>query len=162
MTRCACLRKSRPLLGGLLHIHESLDAAERGRIASALRPGREPRRILESSLLPSPLVEVRNSTLHGRGVFAKRYIRKGFDVFMCTGVLMSTDASQTNVCRRMTWTMDRGPVACCMCSFTHPSRFLNHSDTPNCRMVWLCGGRLPVLKVSRGIRAGEELTLAYL
>ena len=38
--------------------------------------------------------------------------------------------------------------------------FLNHSDEPNCRLVWLNSGTV-VLSSLRRIEAGEELTIYY-
>lgn len=107
-----------------------------------------------------PLVEFRNSTIHGRGGFARTDICAGTKVIEYVGELISAGESlrrcelNNHFIFALTDEMHLdGNVP------ENPARFLNHSCAPNCEAL-LEGGRIWIT-ASREIRAGEELTFNY-
>jgi SET domain-containing protein len=113
---------------------------------------------------PKRLYSVRNSPIHGRGVFALRRIRKGTRVIEYRGERISNEEAD----RRHEET-DLGP-------FTllfevdestiidagvggNSARYINHSCSPNCEAVNE-DGRI-FIEALRDIRPGEELSYDY-
>lgn len=95
------------------------------------------------------LVEVKKSSIHGKGVFARRDIGTGAKIGDFEGVPTNRNGRYVlwlNVDDE-TWTGIRGT-----CSL----RFLNHSSNPNSEFT--SAGELFAL---REITSGEELTIHY-
>ncbi len=107
---------------------------------------------------------VRNSKIHGKGVFAKRPIRKGTKVIEYTGKIVSLEEADeigSNAVDGHTHTMlftvddDRvidGNVG-------GPARFINHSCDPNCEAVQYEDKIF--IESLRSIKQSEELTYDY-
>ena len=85
-----------------------------------------------------PFLTIRDSVIHGQGVFAIRDIPIDFNL----GVTHIYDDRFFN-------NYSRTPLG----------GFVNHSETPNCEL-YECGDYLK-MKTSKLIEAGEELTLTY-
>ena len=108
----------------------------------------------------SPKTEVRESGTHGRGLFARRAIRKGEIVSVRGGHIMTSAALRG---RRLPPGYWGYPIADGFVLAPLTKRetesvmmFLNHSCAPN------VGIRGQILFVAmRNIRAGEELTIDY-
>jgi uncharacterized protein len=108
----------------------------------------------------SPLYEVRNSAIHGNGVFALVPIAEGTRILEYVGERISKAESLR---RReennffvftVTDTVDiDGAVP------YNPARFVNHGCTPNCE-AHMEDGRIWIVAI-RDIEAGEELTFNY-
>lgn len=122
---------------------------------SASRKGRE------------PLYVVRNSPIHGRGVFAARYIRKGTRILEYTGQHIDNDEADrryddTKMKRHHTFlftldprtVIDGGPD-----SGGGDASFINHCCDPNCEAV--ITGRKIFIHALRGIHPGTELAYDY-
>lgn len=111
-----------------------------------------------------PYHSVRNSKIHGKGVFAKRPIRKGAKVIEYTGKIVTqkeADEIGTNTVGGHTHTMlftvddDRvidGNVG-------GDARFINHSCDPNCEAVQYDDQIF--IESLRAIPQGQELTYDY-
>jgi uncharacterized protein len=88
---------------------------------------------------------VRNSPIHGRGVFALRKIPKGTRIVEYKGQLITDKEADR-------WVIDatrRGNSA----------RWINHSCAPNCEIEE--EDRRVFIEARREIRSGEELTYDY-
>jgi SET domain-containing protein len=112
-----------------------------------------------------PLLVVRDSGIHGRGVFAARPIRRGRRVVEYTGERISHQkADRRYDDERMDWhhtflfTVDRRTVVDASRG-GNEARFINHSCEPNCE-AWNIGGRIWIVAL-REIAPGEELTYDY-
>jgi len=110
-----------------------------------------------------PLIEVRTSPIHGRGVVALRRIRKGTRVIEYKGERVThdeADARYEDVDESYTtlftiddtWVIDAERNG-------NEARFINHSCEPNCEAV-LEEGRVFIYAM-RTIREGEELVYDY-
>jgi SET domain-containing protein len=109
-------------------------------------------------------IEVRGSTIHGRGVFARLPIRSGTTVVEYKGERLDPDEAaeryDDSVAGSITllFTVDdrrvidggRGG---------NEARFINHSCEPNCES-YVHRGRV-FIRAVRNIKAGEELTYSY-
>ncbi len=111
------------------------------------------------------LIEVRISHIQGRGVFAKKTIRKGTRIIEYIGERIGPDEEakrydEDNMDRHHTFlfavddktTIDGG-------RFGNDSRFINHSCEPNCESVD-DQGRI-YIEAIRTIPEGAELTYDY-
>ena len=112
-----------------------------------------------------PPVEVRESDIQGRGVYASRAIRKGTWIIEYTGERISHAEADMryddeNMERHHTFlfTIDEH---ICIDAFIggNEARFVNHSCDPNCETV-LAEGEIHIVAM-RDIAAGEELTYDY-
>jgi hypothetical protein len=113
----------------------------------------------------NPLFEVRNSRVHGYGVFARRRIRKGARVIEYLGDRVSHDVADTRY-------EDKDPRDGHTFLFTvdaktvidagvdgNDARFINHGCDPNCEAVDI--GKRIFIEAVRTIQPGEELAYDY-
>ena len=105
-------------------------------------------------------VEVRESGIHGRGVFARRVIPEGTPIFEYVGERISKSESlrRCEANNAYIFHLDDeydldGNVE------WNPARLVNHSCAPNCEAAWEEGHIL--IRALRVVRAGEELTFNY-
>ncbi len=113
---------------------------------------------------------VRRSSIHSRGVFARRYIPKGTEILEYTGEKISKAESERRAQARMARHRKSGVAAVYIFALNskqdldgsspkNTARLLNHSCDPNCEAlqdrgrIWLCA--------MRDIKEGEELTFNY-
>jgi len=113
------------------------------------------------------LYVVRRSHIHGRGVFAARYIRKGTRIIEYTGERISNKEADrryddTTMKRHHTFlftlnakTVVDGAIA----TGGSDASFINHSCDPNCEAV-IRDGRI-FIHALRGIEPGTELAYDY-
>ena len=114
-----------------------------------------------------PLYVVRNSGIHGRGVFAVRQIRKGTRILEYTGERISNDEADrryddTRMQRHHTFlfTLDSKTVIDGAISVGGgDASYINHSCEPNCEAV--ITGKKIFIHALRGIEPGTELTYDY-
>jgi uncharacterized protein len=113
-----------------------------------------------------PRTQVRRSSVHGRGVFATRYIAAGEVVIEYTGEVITWaealrrhphDPSQPN--HTFYFHIDDGRVIDGGVK-GNSARWINHSCNPNCEADETDGGRVFV-KALRDILPGEELNYDY-
>ena len=112
-----------------------------------------------------PMFQVRNSKIHGRGVFALRRIRKGTTIIEYLGDVITNDEADTRY-------EDKDPRDNHTFLFTvdskhvidagrngNEARFINHGCDPNCQST---GVRKQIwIEAIRTIRPGEELNYDY-
>ena len=114
-----------------------------------------------------PLYVVRNSGIHGRGVFAVRQIRKGTRILEYTGERISNDEADrryddTRMQRHHTFlfTLDSRTVIDGAISVGGgDASYINHSCEPNCEAV--ITGKKIFIHALRGIEPGTELAYDY-
>ncbi len=114
-----------------------------------------------------PLYIVRGSHIHGRGVFALRYIRKGTRILEYTGERIDNDEADrryddTKMGRHHTFlfTLDKNTVIDGAANTGGgDASFINHSCDPNCEAV--ITGKNIFIHALRGIEPGEELAYDY-
>ena len=114
-----------------------------------------------------PLYVVRNSEIHGRGVFAGRYIRKGTRIVEYTGERISNEESDqryddTKMKRHHTFlfTLDSKTVIDgSIETGGGDASYINHSCEPNCEAV--ITGRRIFIHALHGIHPGTELAYDY-
>jgi SET domain-containing protein len=115
--------------------------------------------------LKKPLFEVRNSRVHGHGVFALRRIRKGSSIVEYLGDRVSHDEANSRY-------EDKDPRDGHTFLFTvdaktvidagidgNEARFINHGCAPNCQAVDI--GKRIFIEALRTIQPGEELAYDY-
>ena len=109
---------------------------------------------------------VRNSPIHGRGVFATRTIRKGADVIEYRGRRISMeeadnlpDSDPDNPFHTFLFELNDGRVIDAGVR-GNAARWINHSCQPNCEPYEDDSGRV-FIAAKRTIRAGEELAYDY-
>lgn len=114
---------------------------------------------------PAPLYKVRQSRIHGRGVFAARKIRKGTRVIEYLGERVShaeADRRYEDKARddnhTFLFVVDRRTVIDAGVD-GNEARWINHSCDPNCESQ-ITRGRVWIVSL-RKIKAGEELTYDY-
>ena len=115
--------------------------------------------------LAEPLLEVRDSRLHGQGVFAAQRIAKGSRVIEYLGERVShaeadrryehKDAADNHT---FLFIVDSRTVIDAGVD-GNEARFINHACEPNCESV-IEGGRV-FIDAIRSIEPGEELTYDY-
>ena len=113
-----------------------------------------------------PLYIVRNSTIHGRGVFAGRMIRKGTCIVEYRGERISVkeaerrpDSDPDNPHHTFLFELNDGRVIDAAVR-GNAARWINHSCTPNCEPFEDEDDRV-FIEALRTIRKGEELTYDY-
>jgi uncharacterized protein len=132
------------------------------------KPARKARRPLpakRASFASSPLVEARNSTIHGRGVYALAPIKKGTRVMEYLGERISHDEADRRYENKGD---DDGHTFLFIASNRtvidagvngNDARFINHSCHPNCETV-IENSRV-FIDAIRNIKPGEELGYDY-
>jgi SET domain-containing protein len=112
-----------------------------------------------------PLIEVRDSPLHGRGVFALRSIPKGTRVIEYLGERVSHreadrryDDKRANDNHTFLFIVDSRTVIDAGVD-GNEARFVNHACEPNCESV--IEERRVFIEALRTIKPGEELTYDY-
>jgi uncharacterized protein len=114
-----------------------------------------------------PLYVVRHSPIHGRGVFAARYIRKGTRIVEYTGERISNREADrryddTHMKRHHTFlfTLDKKTVIDgAIATGGGDASFINHSCDPNCEAI--ITGKKIFIHALRGIYPGTELAYDY-
>jgi SET domain-containing protein len=114
----------------------------------------------------TPIYVVRNSTIHGRGVFAGRAIRKGTCIVEYRGERISAreaerrpDSDPTNPYHTFLFELNDGRVIDASVR-GNAARWINHSCDPNCEPFEDDDGRV-FIEARRSIRKGEELSYDY-
>jgi hypothetical protein len=114
----------------------------------------------------TPAYIVRNSIIHGRGVFARRTIRKGSVVIEYRGDRTTWDialerppSDPDNPTHTFFFEISDGTVIDANVR-GNAARWINHSCDPNCETFEDEDGRV-YIEALRTIRAGEELTYDY-
>lgn len=109
---------------------------------------------------------VRNSAIHGRGVFAARKIKKGTQVIEYRGQRISWDEAlkrpetdADNPFHTFFFSLDDGRVIDAGVR-GNVARWINHSCAPNCETMEEDDGRVYIY-AKRKITEGEELTYDY-
>jgi hypothetical protein len=112
-----------------------------------------------------PPVEVRNSKVHGKGVFAARQIKKGERIIEYVGERVSHDEADRryeekdeNDSHTFLFIVDSKTVIDAG-SDGNDARYFNHSCDPNCESV--VEKRRVFIEALRSIAAGEEMTYDY-
>jgi hypothetical protein len=112
-----------------------------------------------------PLFEVRNSRVHGYGVFALRRIRKGARVVEYLGDRVSHDVADTRYEDKdardghtFLFTVDAKTVIDAGVG-GNDARYINHGCDPNCEAVDI--GKRIFIEALRTIQPGEELAYNY-
>lgn len=112
-----------------------------------------------------PLFVVKESGIHGRGVFAAKDIRKGKPVIEYKGEHISQDVANERFEEKdgehhhtVLFTIDDDTVIDAS-SKGNEARFINHSCDPNCEAIQY--GRRIFIESVRDIKKGEELTYDY-
>lgn len=111
-----------------------------------------------------PYYSVRTSKIHGRGVFAKRPIRKGTRVLEYTGPIVSTkEADKIGIqtenghSHTMLFEIDKDRVI--NGNEGGDARYVNHGCDPNCETVQ--DNERIFIEALRSIKKGEELCYDY-
>lgn len=93
-------------------------------------------------------VEVRNSPIHGRGVFARRRFHKGAYIASFEGVATDRDGMH------VLWVLEEDGSEVGI-EGRNALRFLNHSLTPNAEFLGAD------LHATRNVQPGQEITFHY-
>ena len=116
-------------------------------------------------LVSSPLVEVRNSAVHGRGVFALAAIKKGTRIFEYLGERMSHDDADKryedhdeNDNHTFLFIVDDNTVIDASAG-GNDARFINHQCEGNCESA--IANRRVFIDAVRDIAPGDELGYDY-
>ena len=129
--------------------------------------GREPLHVSKSANGREPLHVVRNSAIHGRGVFAARRIRKGTRIVEYVGERIDNDEADrryddTKMKRHHTFlfTADRKTVIDgAIARGGSDASYINHSCEPNCEAVNI--DKRIFIHALHTIEPGEELAYDY-
>ena len=141
---------------------KSTRALPKKAVRKARRPVPKQRAV---SLATSPLVEARNSAIHGRGVYAVAPIKKGTRVLEYLGERISHNEADTRYEQKGD---DDGHTFLFIASNRtvidagvdgNDARFINHSCNPNCETV-IENSRV-FIDAIRSIKPGEELGYDY-
>jgi SET domain-containing protein len=115
---------------------------------------------------PKRAYSVRNSPIHGRGVFATRTIAKGTDIIEYRGRRISMDEADElpdsdpdNPFHTFLFELNDGRVIDAG-TRGNAARWINHSCQPNCEPYEDAEGHV-FIAAKRTIRAGEELAYDY-
>jgi SET domain-containing protein len=114
----------------------------------------------------TPIYVVRNSPIHGRGVFAGRTIRKGTRIVEYRGERITLreadrrpDSDPDNPFHTFLFELNDGNVIDAAVR-GNAARWINHSCVPNCEPFEDDDGRV-FIEARRTIRKGEELAYDY-
>lgn len=109
---------------------------------------------------------IRDSPIHGRGVFATRTIRKGSRIIEYRGNRISEIAANRQPVRdsndphhTFLFQLSDGAIIDAAAR-GNSARWINHSCVPNCESIEYGDGRV-FIHARRTIRAGEELAYDY-
>ena len=115
---------------------------------------------------PAKSYAVRNSVIHGRGVFAIEEIRRGTPIIEYRGkrsswdeALERPDSDPEDSAHTFLFELDDGRVIDARVR-GNAARWINHSCTPNCTTQEDEHGRV-FIEAKRKIRSGEELSYDY-
>jgi hypothetical protein len=132
----------------------------------ARKPGTKRTRTKTAATRAALPYVVRNSPIHGRGVFATRTIRKGADIIEYRGRRISMDEADElpdsdpdNPFHTFLFELNDGRVIDAGRS-GNAARWINHSCKPNCEPYEDDDCRV-FIAAKRTIRAGEELAYDY-
>jgi uncharacterized protein len=118
----------------------------------------------------SELCEVRGSEIHGRGVYATRFIPKETRIIEYVGEWIDKEESERRALSQHGKSLKTGDAAVYIFTLSkkydidgnvpwNTARLINHSCEPNCE-AWNIGQRIYIYSL-RDIEAGEELTFDY-
>lgn len=134
--------------------------------SSKTKAGQRPVKVSKNApIATSPLVEARNSKIHGRGVYAIAPIKKGTRVIEYLGDRISHGEADRRYEKKGE---DDGHTFLFIASSRtvidagvggNDARFINHSCAPNCETV-IEGSRV-FIDAIRNIKPGEELGYDY-
>lgn len=139
---------------------KSTRSSQKKSVRKARRPAPKKRAVLNS-----PLVEARNSTIHGRGVYAIAPIKKGTRVLEYLGERISHGEADARYEKKGD---DDGHTFLFIASNRtvidagvdgNDARFINHSCNPNCETV-IENSRV-FIDAIRNIKPGDELGYDY-
>ena len=112
---------------------------------------------------PSPPIEVRDSSIHGRGAFATRPIRKGRRIIEYTGEHMPWDVASATEDpddpHTFIFGLSDGNQVINAAINGNDARWINHSCDPNCEAIEE-GDRVFIYAL-RDLEPGEELFYDY-
>lgn len=118
----------------------------------------------------SALCEVRDSDIHGRGVYASTFIAKETRIIEYIGELIDKDESEKRALTQHARSVESGDAAVYIFTLSknydidgnvpwNTARLINHSCNPNCE-AWIVGRRIYIYSL-RDIQKGEELSFDY-
>ena len=118
----------------------------------------------------SEYCEVRDSEIHGRGVYASKAIASGEKIIEYVGEHIDKDESEKRAWAQHAKSQESGDAAVYIFTLTdkldidgnvpwNTARLINHSCAPNCE-AWIDGKRI-FIHALRDIEQGEELTFDY-
>lgn len=119
----------------------------------------------------SELCEVRESPIHGRGVYATQLISDGAEVIEYVGQRITKRLSEKRAHQQLDQAANSGDAAVYIFNLDddwdidgnfewNPARLINHSCEPNCE-AWIIDEERIVIYALRDIEPGEELTFDY-
>lgn len=118
----------------------------------------------------SKYCEVRDSGIHGRGVYATTDIPKESPIIEYFGERVEKKESERRALRQQAKANQSGDAAVYIFTLSarfdidgnfpwNTARLINHSCNPNCE-AWIVGRKI-IIHALRDIQAGEELTFDY-
>mgnify|MGYP001816756151 CR=1 FL=1 len=118
----------------------------------------------------SDWVEVRNSEIHGSGVYAAKDIPEGTRIIEYVGEKIDKEESEKRAWKQMAHAEETGDAAVYIFTLSkkwdvdgnvpwNTARLLNHSCSPNCE-TWIEEKKI-FIYAQRTIAKGEELTFDY-
>lgn len=118
----------------------------------------------------SELCEVRDSRIHGRGVYATRAIPAGTKIIEYVGEVIDKKESEKRAWAQHAKSQEDGDAAVYIFTLTekwdidgnvpwNTARLINHSCAPNCE-AWIEGKRIFIHSLT-DIAEGDELTFDY-
>src|SRR5712672_2082903 len=144
----------------MLHLTRpsSLPLSELGRIPPASAPRRKPRK--KRTRTPIAL-EVRQSTVHGRGVYAVDPIRKGARIIEYKGAVVPWEKAtpQADGPHTFLFGLTNGRDVIDPEVGGNEARWINHSCAPNCEAIE--EGNRVFIYALRALAPGEELFYDY-
>ena len=112
-----------------------------------------------------PIYSIKESAIHGRGVFAATDIKKGTPVIEYTGKHISQDEANERYAEdngahhhTVLFTVDDDMVIDAN-QKGNDARFINHSCAPNCEAIQY--GKRIFIEALKNIKKGEEITYDY-
>jgi len=116
---------------------------------------------------PRAKIIVRNSAIHGRGVYAARPLRKGERIIEYTGQIISwkeadrrPPSDPDDPLHTFLFSLSDGKRVIDASQGGNDARWINHSCDPNCETEETDSGRV-YIEALRGIAKGEELHYDY-